>query len=757
LLFSGFLVVTGLVSERRFLTIFLMSLHYPQSSILCAVCLGLGGEPRLLGRASEVESFIQTGEDEAYIEIELANEKGKNPVITRTIRNEEGKVHAKSIYTWDGEVVSAKRVRERAAQEYQIQIDNLCTFLPQEKVGNFSGFDSKMLLLETEKTLSPNKHLFEEHQRLIRLQEELHGGDDQVESLQQRLEHLKKDLSRMEREVKRMEELEEDRKMADLLEKKILWLKSKELEEACVLLRAQKEKIKEQYREGMEEIKPLEQAHQKAVQKLEDARMELQRYESEVTGHKKEMERQKEKYETHDDRIEEILSELHSLEDNRAKLEKRVEDARTKVQELERMVDSRPASLEDLEAEKKRLIEEKQSLQEEYNRKRDREHEMSIQKSELENDMKVTQRDLARLNDEKAVLRQRFFVGNPDTQRAYDWIQANRAQFRREVLGPIACEVNLESDETAAYLEQHVSNNVLKSFVVGDKSDYNLLYNEVRVRQKIPINIIVIERVPEPKPRMYSHEKMDILKREHGIVGYLDETFQAPEVVMEALKSSSQIEKVLVGTNQTQISMDDKNLGGFLSESENGGRRTQGFCVFTADKGKSFKYLATVSKYSGYLNMRVDDVRAAKWLKRGTNEERKQEKERRLKEQKRHLEELIPSWNVAKNEHDDSLQSLQDAQGSVNQVTQQIQLSQKCITKLRSARLKLENFEAQLAVDDEKEKSDKIEHLNQRIRNSLKALKAHSASYKRMLAATVSASGARLLKEAAVNEERTCK
>jgi hypothetical protein len=226
---------------------------------------------------------------------------------------------------------------------------------------------------------------------------------------------------------------------------------------------------------------------------------------------------------------------------------------------------------------------------------------------------------------------------------------------------------------------------------------------------------------------------------------------------MEALKSSSQIEKVLVGTNQTQISMDDKNLGGFLSESENGGRRTQGFCVFTADKGKSFKYLATVSKYSGYLNMRVDDVRAAKWLKRGTNEERKQEKERRLKEQKRHLEELIPSWNVAKNEHDDSLQSLQDAQGSVNQVTQQIQLSQKCITKLRSARLKLENFEAQLAVDDEKEKSDKIEHLNQRIRNSLKALKAHSASYKRMLAATVSASGARLLKEAAVNEERTCK
>ena len=32
-------------------------------------------------------------------------------------------------------------------------VDYLCTFLPQDKVGNFSGFNSQERLIETEKIL----------------------------------------------------------------------------------------------------------------------------------------------------------------------------------------------------------------------------------------------------------------------------------------------------------------------------------------------------------------------------------------------------------------------------------------------------------------------------------------------------------------------------------------------------------------------------------------------------------------------------
>ena len=90
-----------------------------KSSILCAICLGLGGEPRLLGRADQVETFIQNGETDAEIELEVVNEIGKNIVVTRTIRNDVEK-SKKSMFTWNGETISGKKVRERASKDFQI-------------------------------------------------------------------------------------------------------------------------------------------------------------------------------------------------------------------------------------------------------------------------------------------------------------------------------------------------------------------------------------------------------------------------------------------------------------------------------------------------------------------------------------------------------------------------------------------------------------------------------------------------------------
>ena len=42
-----------------------------KSSIVCAICLGLGGKPNLLGRASQSCDFIKHGREKATIEIEL--------------------------------------------------------------------------------------------------------------------------------------------------------------------------------------------------------------------------------------------------------------------------------------------------------------------------------------------------------------------------------------------------------------------------------------------------------------------------------------------------------------------------------------------------------------------------------------------------------------------------------------------------------------------------------------------------------------
>ncbi len=42
-----------------------------KSSIVCAICLGLGGNPTILGRSSDLKEFIQHGKNRSEIEIQL--------------------------------------------------------------------------------------------------------------------------------------------------------------------------------------------------------------------------------------------------------------------------------------------------------------------------------------------------------------------------------------------------------------------------------------------------------------------------------------------------------------------------------------------------------------------------------------------------------------------------------------------------------------------------------------------------------------
>jgi hypothetical protein len=69
-------------------------------------------------------------------------------------------------------------------------------------------------------------------------------------------------------------------------------------------------------------------------------------------------------------------------------------------------------------------------------------------------------------------------------------------------------------------------------------------------------------------PWMYSNEQMNVLKKEHGFLAYLDETFAEPDEIMHALLAGA---------------MSTKSLGGelvieFLSTRESNDSRKQSLC-----------------------------------------------------------------------------------------------------------------------------------------------------------------------------------
>ena len=107
-----------------------------------------------------------------------------------------------------------------------IQLDNLCSFLPQDRVQDFAKMDSIHLLKSTEQSIDNERggQLSEKHERLIELK-------DEVTKLQKKLtksdESLRIEVQhnvQLENEVRAFQDREKMQKDIEQLEGKKLWL-----------------------------------------------------------------------------------------------------------------------------------------------------------------------------------------------------------------------------------------------------------------------------------------------------------------------------------------------------------------------------------------------------------------------------------------------------------------------------------------------------------------------------------------------------
>ena len=174
-----------------------------------AIAVGLGAAPRQLGRADTLSEFILTGRDVAVTELELLDDEatGRTRTIERRItRSQRGT----SKWKIDGKSATEPQVKELVENDLKIQIGNLCTFLPQEKVGEFSAFDDIGLLKETEKALG-GQELVDKHEALIKAEKAASEGaracarhrGRKARGWQKRLKELEPERAQLERRRRR--------------------------------------------------------------------------------------------------------------------------------------------------------------------------------------------------------------------------------------------------------------------------------------------------------------------------------------------------------------------------------------------------------------------------------------------------------------------------------------------------------------------------------------------------------------------------
>ena len=723
-----------------------------QSTILCAICLGLGGEPKLLGRASEVETFIANGEEESEIEIELVNttspkdEGGgsENAIIRREIRKSGS---PKSSFFWNGKPCTAKAVKQRCLDEYHITVDNLCTFLPQDKVGNFSGFDSKQLLIETEKALTSSQKHYHTHMELIKQQEEMQGGENKRETLEDRLRHLETEGKRLERAKDLMEERDAAVQQSDLLKKKTMWLEFDEKVAMANHKKAAQKDLKAKLKQISESLAPLENEFKAAEDKVTKSTRDINALDGEIRTATKEMDKQHVKCQKHDDRIIELQGEMEVLAQKRVVGQQKVEMLREKLEGYVTQLKGFPA-LETLKEAQEQCRNDYRAAQTELQTNNNRCAALVTDFNEIQDEMNRVNAKIVKLDNEQERRKERIFRQQPNLKTISDWLSVNRSKFRRDVLGPVVCDVTPKDANAAAYLEMHVPNAALKSFVVQCKEDYDLLYRSIREELGIPINVTVIESIKQDK-RLYSDQKMEVLKRDHGVLGYMDETIDAPPLIVEALKNAGQIEKVLIGSEKTQDSLDSKGLLEYLGQQEGGQTSLMSSCIFSTKGGQGFKYQTVISKYSGKGSTRVDSVRPAKWLAPGVSDQEKEKLQAELAKIAKRRDDAEPEVADARQQLEETQLLAQTAAAKFKDAKENLLALSKLKNRMDTTEAKLQEAQKDLQVDGEAEKKGCVDEIGNRIHGLLQALEKHSDSYKMMMKATIKATGIRLNLEVA--------
>ncbi|KAK7243423.1 hypothetical protein RIF29_38219 [Crotalaria pallida] len=509
-----------------------------KSSLVSAIALGLCGEPQSLGRGTSIGSYVKHGEESGCIKITLRGEHKQDFIaITRKINKNN-----KSEWLLNGNVVPKKDVAE-TIQRFNIQVNNMTQFLPQDRVCEFAKLTPVQLLKETEKAVG-DPQLPEQHRALVEKSRALKQIELSVEKNEVTLNQLKELNAELEKDVERVRQRDELLAKAETMKKKLPWLKfdmkksqyqkakerqkdaEKELEDAAKILNNLQEPIKKQRKEKDAldgKCRKFISCIAENVKKQTELTEKENALDVELRGTYKNMEALRRDVETRQERLLKAREELAAAE-----LElQNVRPYEAFKDELKTL----RAEILDLDSSANKVRQNKSQVENEMKHKR-----LSlVQCKERLRDMNNKTTKCLHLLKRSGV--EKIF-------EAYKWVQEHRSEFNKEVYGPVLVEVNA-SRQHATFLEGQVADYIWKSFITQDSGDRDLLVKHLR-----SFDVPVLNYTGDGGQR---REHFEISENMHalGIYSRLDQTFDAPVAVKEVMIEQFRLNHSYIGSRVT--------------------------------------------------------------------------------------------------------------------------------------------------------------------------------------------------------------
>ncbi|GAA5809321.1 hypothetical protein MFLAVUS_002728 [Mucor flavus] len=510
-----------------------------KSTIVCAIALGLGGSPALLGRARSITEFVKTGADEATISIELKMVETRNVIIQRIFKKEG----ATSAWRKNGRSTSLKEVLT-TVRDLNIQVDNLCQFLPQDRVSEFAELSPSQLLERTQAAAGES----DLHDMQTKLMEWRKKEKDLEKAQSSDLDHLKSLQTRnadSERDIMRMQQRADILNNISLLEAQIPLIKYSEAKATVDEIRNQVNREKELVQKVKAELAPTQSLIKECK---DDARKMRER----VKATKASIASTKEMIPIEQRKIENIKAQIQKLEDA-------VRDPpSTDYSQFEDAITEINKQISDLHDEGLTM---NQRLRE-TNSQRHANTYSRLQ--EMDNARHI------RLNK----LKSRF----PDVITAYEFCKNNPDKFIGKIHGPVALVVNVKDVRYASMVEQILGgagSSHLRYFVCENAQDYRTFTRLIIDEKRLKVNVTWpdvgddVLRTPTSEAELQAKLKMDhyaisLLEGDPHVIRYLAKESKLNLIPLalkhsreEDIVNSGLFQKFCVGTTYYNVKVSE--------------------------------------------------------------------------------------------------------------------------------------------------------------------------------------------------------
>lgn len=516
-----------------------------KSTIVCAIGLGLASSTSILARTSKLSGFIRHGCPMASIKILL---KSDIPIwINRRIKSDNSsKWRIKNINgRWKDS--SAAEVAQRVSALH-IQLDNLCMFLPQERVKEFATLKPPQLLTATEQAINPE--VYDTHQALLKDFQKHFDLTQKISDLTQNLNRYQTLMDQMRVDVERLNAANECKKQIEKFEKAIPWAEHRAAKIEYATCRTELQDALRHYDQAAANIRPLSERKEAKAQECRRNNDELGRESNQCQNFKNELLQISNSRFEFDRNASQQKQQLENLKKNLASKQDDVDKMNHAIEIAEDKVKGVDSDFQRLREEKANLIHRLNDVKRQSSEASGLIDPIKRERARKQNELKDIDVELKRFDNQKKRLLDHIGTNlrRNDVVELYNYIESRRNTFNANVYGPICAELNFAEIKHANVLHMIVENHFLFAFLTEDEHDRDSL-EEFCQRNKL--RRITLLRASDnfklSQQQKMSQQLPPPNLTKYGFAKYVIDTFEAPVTVKNMLNQMAQLDRVPIG------------------------------------------------------------------------------------------------------------------------------------------------------------------------------------------------------------------